>query len=135
MLGAQVALQRFPDRLLARLDVWITQTGEYRRIPFAGDDGFQCPQAREARNVIDDMLNLHVHLRRRLVHVLDILADHLNPVVSAPIGERSAHTRHLAGTPNAEAPSSADAESADAHENRCAFPARSSYSAESPDTV
>jgi hypothetical protein len=84
MLGPPVALQRFPDGLLAGLDAWIPQLRQHHRIPLPGYDGIQNRQPCQARDVTDDMLDLHVHLRQRLLHMLHVLAGHLDQIVAVP---------------------------------------------------
>src|SRR5665213_891795 len=81
-------------RIVTGLDTWIAQPGEYGWIALAGDDGFQYRQARKACDVADDMLNLHVHLRQGLVHVLHMLAGHLDQIV--PMSHQRPYRAHLA---------------------------------------
>ncbi len=97
MLRPPVALQRFPDRLFIGLDAWIAQLGQHGRIALARHDGVQYRQSRQAGDVADDMLELHVHLRERLLHVLHMLAGHHDQVVAMP--HQRPYGAHLAIRP------------------------------------
>ena len=74
MLRPPVALQRFSDGVDVGSDVWIPQLGELCAVPLSSQDGVHNGTARQPGNVIDDMMDLQVHLRQRLVHVLYVLA-------------------------------------------------------------
>jgi len=50
------------------------ELGELCAVPLSSQDGVHNGEARQPRNVIDDMVDLQVHLRQRLVHVLHVLA-------------------------------------------------------------
>jgi hypothetical protein len=67
---APVAAQTFGDRLAAGFDAVVFQLRQRHRIAFATQDGFQYGQARHAGDVADDVLELNVHLRERLVQVV-----------------------------------------------------------------
>ena len=49
---------------------------EFFRVAFAGHDRIDNGQTRYTRDVVNDMVDLQIHLRQRLVHVLDVLTGH-----------------------------------------------------------
>src|ERR1035441_8417362 len=73
MLRPPVTFQRFSDGFGVGLNVWIPQLGELRAVPLASQDGVHNSKASHSGNVTDDMMDLQVHLRQRLVHVLHVL--------------------------------------------------------------
>src|SRR5712691_11095642 len=94
MLGPPVALPRFSDGLLVRLDAWIAQLGQHGRIVLSAQNGVQTRHPRLAGEVADDVLKLHIHLRERLLHVLHMLTGHLHQIVAVP--HERAHGTHFA---------------------------------------
>ncbi len=84
MLGPPVAFQRFSDGLAVGLDVWIAQFGELGAVPLPSQDGVHNGQACQPGNVIDDMVDLQIHLRQRLVHVLHGLAGRRHQFAPVP---------------------------------------------------
>ena len=84
MLGPPVAFQRFPDGLGISFDVWIPQLGELCAVPLSSQDGVHNGTAGQAGNVTDDMVDLQVHLRQRLVHVLHVLTGRRDQFVTVP---------------------------------------------------
>jgi hypothetical protein len=84
MLGPPVAFQRFSDGLGVGFDVWMPQLGELGAVPLASQNGVHNGQARQSGNVTDDMVDLQVHLRQRLVHVLHVLTGRPDQFVSVP---------------------------------------------------
>jgi hypothetical protein len=84
MLGPPVAFQRFSDGLGVDFDVWIPQLGELCAVPLSSQDGVHNGPARQPGNVTDDMMDLQVHLRQRLVHVLNMLAGRRDQFVPVP---------------------------------------------------
>ena len=78
MLLPPVPLQRLGDGLLVGLGPGISQPGQPAGIPFPLDDGFDDVHARLAGDVADHVLELHVHLGQRLLHVLDVLGGMLH---------------------------------------------------------
>ena len=68
-----VPLQRLGDGRLVRLDPIIAQLRQLTRIPLAAHDGLDDVHAGLAGDVADDVLELHVHLGQRLLHMLDMV--------------------------------------------------------------
>jgi len=52
----------------------VAQLGQLHRVALAGHEGPDNSQAGHAGDVADDVLELDVHLRQGLLHVLDVLA-------------------------------------------------------------
>ena len=50
----------------------------FRGVPFSLHDGFDNVHAGLDRDVADDVLELHVHLGERLLHVLDVMRSVLH---------------------------------------------------------
>ena len=50
----------------------VAQGGQHGRVSLAGHDGADDAQAGRAGDVGDDVVQLQVHLRQRLLHVLDV---------------------------------------------------------------
>ena len=82
MLRPPVAFQRFADRLLIRLDPGIAQFCQHSGVALTLHDGIQDRQPRQAGDVGDHVMELHVHLRERLLHVLHVLTGHLDQIVA-----------------------------------------------------
>ena len=74
MLGAPVALQALGDLVGAGADAHVLHRAQHLAIALAGDDGAQDLLARLAHHVGDDVGELDVHLRERLLHVLHVAA-------------------------------------------------------------
>jgi hypothetical protein len=74
MLGPPAAFQRFSDGLGVGFDMWIRQLGELCSIWISSEDGVHNGKANHPGNVSDDIVDLHVHLCQRLVHMLHALA-------------------------------------------------------------
>lgn len=84
MLGPPVAFQRFSDGLGVGFDVWIPQLGEFCAVPLSSQDGVHNGKASYPGNVIDDVMDLQVHLGQRLVHVLHVLTGRRDQFVPVP---------------------------------------------------
>ena len=84
MLGPPVAFQRFSDGLGVGFDMWIPQLGELGAVPLSSQNGVHNGTARRPGDVTDDMVDLQVHLRQRLVHVLHVLSGRSDQFVPVP---------------------------------------------------
>ena len=73
-----MALQRLGDGRLVGLDPAGAQPGQPTRVPFPARDGLDDVHARLARDVSDDVPELHVHLGQRLLHVLNMMGGVLH---------------------------------------------------------
>ncbi len=74
VFASPVALQALGDFINARADARILHRAQNLTITFTGDNGSQNLLARLACHVRDDVGQLDVHLRQRLLHVLDVPA-------------------------------------------------------------
>ena len=68
-----VAPQRLCDGRLVGLDSGVAQLRQLHWIPLATHNGLDDFHAGLARDVADDVLQLHVHLGQGLLHVLDVV--------------------------------------------------------------
>ena len=84
MLGPPVAFQRFSDGLGVGFDVWIAQLGKLCAVPLSSQNGVHNGTACQPGNVTDDMVDLQIHLRQRLVHVLHVLTGGRHQFVPVP---------------------------------------------------
>ncbi len=69
---AAIACQRGSDRLHRRVTARVPVRGQNFRVALACDDGADDAHASYARDVGDDVMDLQVHLRQRLLHVLNV---------------------------------------------------------------
>ena len=72
MLLPIVARQGLADRLVGRLAALVAQGRKHTRVALAGHDRADDAHACGAGDVRHDMMQLQVHLRERLLHVLDM---------------------------------------------------------------
>ena len=101
MLRSPVAHQRFANRLFTGFDARVAQFGQHHRIPLSGDDGIYNRQPGHARQIADHVMDLHIHLRQRFVHVLDMLARHLYQFGAVP--HHRPYRAHIALRPKCRA--------------------------------
>src|SRR5581483_6397833 len=73
VLRAVVTGKRSFDELVACLASMVAKLGERLGISFARYDGAQDCQARLPRDVADDLMELQVHERERLLHAPDLV--------------------------------------------------------------
>ena len=83
-------LQRLGDGGLIRPDPLVAEFGQLSRVSLAGHDGFDNRHPRLASDVADDVLELHVHLCQRLLHVLDVMRSVLHQ--HGPLAQVAAQT-------------------------------------------
>ena len=87
MLGLIVALQRAFDGLGGRLATHVPHCSECLGVTFAGNDGANNLHTRHAGHVSHDVVQLQVHERQRLLHVLDVGSRVVQvPLAQAKIG-------------------------------------------------
>jgi len=72
VLLAVVAGQRGAERLQRRVAAWIAIGSQNAGIAFPGDHGADNAHARGPRDIGHDVMELQVHLRQRLLHVLNV---------------------------------------------------------------
>ncbi len=72
VFGLIVALQRAFEGLGGRLATHVSHSREHLRVTFAGDDGANDLQASHAGHIADYVVQLQVHEREGLLHVLDV---------------------------------------------------------------
>ena len=94
-----VAPQTFRDDIAAGFDAMILERGERLRIAFAFEDGLQDGLAGDTGQVADDVLELHVHLRERLVQVAHATAGPAHQRITMP--QQRTHGADLSGRPEA----------------------------------
>jgi hypothetical protein len=90
------ALERPCDSRLILLAAFVTERGQGGRITFSSEDGRHDTRSRHAEDVIDDMMQLDVHLGERFLHMLNVLrgiADQHVPLAHIP----TKHTDVLSG--------------------------------------
>ena len=73
-----MSLQRPGDSLLVGLGPGIAEPSQRPRIPLGAHDGLDNFHAGLAGDVADDVLELHVHLSQRFLHVLDVVGGILH---------------------------------------------------------
>src|SRR6202041_2280097 len=71
------------DSLGVGFDVWIPQLGGLCAVPLSSQNGVHNGTARRPGDVTD-MMDLQVHLRQRLVHVLYVLTGRCDQFVPMP---------------------------------------------------
>ena len=72
MLGAVASGERLRDRLGAGVAAVMAQARQRLRIALAGNDRAYDTQAGRAGDVGDDVVQLKIHLRQGLLHMLDV---------------------------------------------------------------
>ncbi len=78
VLWAIVTLKRFRDRVLAALYAAMTEPSQSHGISFASEDRVQYPETTDPGDVVQDTVNLEIHLIKRFLHVQDMLCCHLD---------------------------------------------------------
>ena len=63
---------------VSRLRVSSHDRAEGHGISFASEDCVQYPEATQSGDVVQDTVNLEIHLIKRLLHVQDLLCRHLD---------------------------------------------------------
>jgi hypothetical protein len=96
MLRAIITLERFCNGILTALNATVAETCQSQRTPFSGKDCIQDPEAAYAGDVVQNTMNLKVHLVQSLLHVQDVLSCHLNQA-GAMSPERSYGTDESGG--------------------------------------
>jgi hypothetical protein len=66
------------------LSVRGAQFRQLLRIALPAHDGIHYGQPCQPGNVVDHVMDLYIHLRQRLVYVLDMLAGHLHRIAAMP---------------------------------------------------
>jgi hypothetical protein len=84
MLFPPVAVQRLYDRFNGSLDARVAKFGQRRGVALAGEYRVENGKARRARYVADHVVNLQIHLRERLMKMLDMLRSHLHQWLPVP---------------------------------------------------
>ena len=90
VLLALVAGQGLPDRLGRGMAAPVAMGGQHGRVALAGHDGADDAQAGRPGDVRDDVVELQVHLRQRLLHVLDVRRRRSPAAARAGAGRRAA---------------------------------------------
>ena len=72
MLGAVAAGERLRDRLGTGVATVMAQARQRLRVALAGKDRADDAQAGRAGDVGDDVVELKIHLRQGLLHMLDV---------------------------------------------------------------
>ena len=78
MLGAIASGERLRDRLRTGVATVMAQARQHVGVALAGEDGADDAQAGGAGDVDDDVVELKIHLRQGLLHVLDVRGRVLN---------------------------------------------------------
>ena len=97
MLGPPVAFQRFPDRFFAGFNTWIPQFRQRHRVALPARMASTIASPVNPGDIVDHVMDLHIHLRQRFVHMLDMLAGHLHQIVAVP--HQRPHCAYLAFRP------------------------------------
>ena len=84
VLTTPIALQRFANRFFAGFDMRVPQLRQLLRIALPTHDGIHDGQSGQPSDVADHLMDLHIHLRQRFLHVLDMLAGHLHQIAVVP---------------------------------------------------
>src|SRR5262249_49200601 len=82
MLRPPVAFDRFSNGLGVSFDVRIPQLGEFCAVSLSSQDGVDHGKASHPSDVADDMMDLQIHLRQRLVHGLHLLTGRRDQFVA-----------------------------------------------------
>ena len=96
-----VAPQAFGDDFARGFDAMVLQTGQRHRIAFPREDRFEDGQARDAGEVADDVLELDVHLRERLVQMVHALGRALHQALA--VAQDGTHRADFIGRTKARA--------------------------------
>ena len=65
-------------------DMRVSQFRQLQRVALPNHDGIHDGQTRQPGDVADHMMDLHIHLRQRFLHVLDMLAGYLHQIAAVP---------------------------------------------------
>lgn len=93
MLGALIADQRMNHGFFARFNAGIPQPGQRKWISLTGHYGVNDRGARDASNIVNDMMNLEIHLRQRLMDGWICWSDIPANSLRCRISDRTAQTR------------------------------------------
>jgi len=74
VLLAIIADQRLTDRLRGSVAAWVAMGGEHRWVALPGHDGADDGHAGRPCDVRHHVMELQVHLRQGVLHVLDVRA-------------------------------------------------------------
>jgi hypothetical protein len=78
VLWAVIAFERLCYDVLAALHAAVAEARQSEGIPFACKDGVEDPHATYTSNVVQDPMNLQIHLIESLLHMQDVLCCNLN---------------------------------------------------------
>jgi hypothetical protein len=84
MLFPFIADQGLLDGFQRGVTAGITVRRQHRRVPLAGDEGADDGHAGHPGDVRDDMVELKIHLRQRLLHVLDMRGGIVEQPITLP---------------------------------------------------
>jgi hypothetical protein len=84
VLQPPIALQRFAHRLFVRFDARVPQSGQLSHVGLPVHNGIHDGETGQSGDVADYVMNLHIHLRQRFLHMLDMLVGHLHQIVAVP---------------------------------------------------
>ena len=84
MFWAIVTLKRFRDCVLTALYATVTEASQGQGISFTSEDCVQYPEATQSGDVVQDTVNLEIHLIKRLLHVQHMLYRHLDQTAAVP---------------------------------------------------
>src|SRR5215475_448605 len=73
VLWAIVAFERFRDRILAALHPGMTESRQGHGVSLALQDGVKDSESTESGDVVEDTMNLQIHLIERFLDVHDML--------------------------------------------------------------
>jgi len=92
VLLAVIADQRLTDRLRGGVTAWVAMGGEHRWVALPGHDGADDGHAGRPCDVRHHVMELQVHLRQGLLHVLDVRARIVQqPFALAQVAPQNCH--------------------------------------------
>src|ERR1700682_1172003 len=78
MLWAVITFERFRDRVLAVLHTTMAEPRQGQGLSFARKNRFQDVEGTDSCDVVQNAVNLKVHLIQSLLHMQDVLGCHLD---------------------------------------------------------